>query len=46
MTNQDFTTTLSVGKTPDEVFNAVNDVRGWWTEQIDGSTDILGAEFT
>ena len=46
MTNQDFTTTLSVGKTPDEVFNAVNDVRGWWSEQIDGSTDVLGAEFT
>ena len=46
MTNQDFTTTLSVGKTTDEVFNAVNDVRGWWSEQIDGSTDIFGAEFT
>ena len=46
MTNQNFTTTFSVDKTPEEVFDALNNVRGWWSEGIDGSTDKLGAEFT
>jgi activator of Hsp90 ATPase-like protein len=41
-----FTTTYSVDKTPREVFDAVNDVRGWWSGDITGSTDKLGAEFT
>ncbi len=40
-----FTTTLSVGQTPDEVFAAINNVRGWWGEDVEGSTDSLG-EFT
>ena len=41
-----FTTTYSVDKTPKEVFDAVNNVRGWWSGDITGSTDKLGAEFT
>ena len=40
------TTTYSVDKTPKEVFEAVNNVRGWWSGDITGSTDKLGAEFT
>ena len=40
-----FSTTLLVDQTPDEVFAAINNVRGWWGEDIEGNTDSLG-EFT
>lgn len=45
MTNQNFTTTFSVDQTPEESFKAINNVRGWWSKEIEGSTDKLGAEF-
>lgn len=45
MENQDFATTLTVDAAPSEVFNAVNNVRGWWSENIDGDTDRQGGEF-
>jgi len=41
-----FTTTLSVDQRPDEVFAAVLNVRGWWSENIDGPTDQSGELFT
>ena len=43
--NQNYTTTISVDQTPDEVFNAINNVRGWWSQAIEGATYKLGAEF-
>jgi hypothetical protein len=45
VTNQNFTTTFSVDQSPEEVFDAINNIHGWWSEEIDGSTDKLGAEF-
>lgn len=45
MTTSDFTTTIVVDKSPNEVFEAINNVRAWWSECVEGSTDQLNAEF-
>ena len=46
MSAQDFTATFTVEQTPEEVFPAVNNVRGWWSGDIEGKTDQLGAVWT
>jgi hypothetical protein len=46
MTTKDYTTSFLVDQSPEEVFAAINNVRGWWSGEINGRTDKLGAEFT
>jgi hypothetical protein len=45
MATSDFTTIISVDQTPEEAFNAINNVRGWWSEEIEGGTEKLNDEF-
>ena len=45
MNNQDFTTTFATPATPKEIFNAINNIRGWWSENIEGDTGKLNSEF-
>ena len=42
---EDFTTTLVVDKTPHEAFEAINNVRGWWSETVEGGTHQLNDVF-
>jgi hypothetical protein len=44
--DKDLTLSFTVDRTPDDAFAAINNVRGWWSGEIDGKTDELGAEFT
>src|SRR5262245_24531070 len=45
MTKSDYSTSISVKQSPREVFNAINNVRGWWSENIIGDTDVPGSVF-
>jgi hypothetical protein len=42
---QSYTSTFSVERTPQEAFAAITNVRGWWSEEIEGVTDKVGGEF-
>ncbi|MBO0867085.1 MAG: SRPBCC domain-containing protein [Micromonosporaceae bacterium] len=46
MTDNSLTIAFTVNRTPSQVFDAITDVRSWWSGDITGPTDELGAEFT
>lgn len=41
-----YTTTFTVRQAPQEVYAAVLDAPTWWTGEVEGSTDRIGAEFS
>jgi hypothetical protein len=43
--NQNFTASVVVNQTEENVFAAINNIRGWWSEDVDGSTNKLHHEF-
>lgn len=44
--DQNLTFAFTVDQTPQEAFAAINNVRAWWSGNIEGITDKPGAEFT
>ena len=46
MDNKSFSLTVTFDQTPDKVFQAITDVRGWWSQEIEGDTAQLNDEFT
>ena len=43
---KDYHTSILVHATAQETFNAINNVRGWWTENLEGNSEKLNDEFT
>jgi len=46
MKTQDFSITVTVDQSPKVVFDAINNVSGWWSEEVQGSSKKLNDEFT
>lgn len=46
MSNDNLTIVFTVEQSPEKAFAAVTAVRDWWSGEVDGSTDQLGAVFT
>ena len=45
MPAKNFNISFLVDQSPMEVFNAINNVRGWWSETVEGGTEKLHDEF-
>ena len=45
MTMDSFTIAITVDETPEQAFAAINNVRGWWSQDIEGRTDTVGEAF-
>jgi len=46
MKNQDLNIAYTVDQSPAEVFEAINNVRGWWSGTLEGNTQKVNDEFT
>jgi uncharacterized protein YndB with AHSA1/START domain len=46
VSNPSYTTVFTVDRAPDQVFDAINDVRSWWMTKIEGSNRTVGDEFS
>ena len=46
MQTTDFTATIKVEQTPQEVFDAINTPQNWWSGEFEGNTKNLNDEFT
>lgn len=45
MSESSYRTVVFVEATPEQAYAAINDVRAWWSEDLEGSTDAVGAAF-
>ncbi len=45
MNQTNFTTSFLVDQSPEEVFKAINNVKGWWSENVSGVTNKINGEF-
>ena len=45
MQNQSFNTTIFVDQSAEEVYRAINNVRGWWSANAEGSSNLLNDVF-
>lgn len=45
MSAENFTMDFLVNQSPEEVFGAVTNVRGWWSEMLEGASHNAGDEF-
>ena len=46
MSSPSYTTSFTVYRTPEQVFDAITDVRSWWMTKVDGDTRAVGDEFS
>lgn len=45
MTDCSYTTSFTVEQTPERAFAAINNVRGWWSQNVEGGTTRVGEKF-
>lgn len=45
ISNQNYTTTITVDKDISSAFNSIKNFRAWWSEEIEGNTDKVGETF-
>lgn len=45
MSDKNYTASITVPNTADEMYKAINNVRGWWSKDIEGKTDEVGSVF-